>query len=159
MSIIATRIDNRLLHGIVATQWAHTVGCTRLMVIDDAVANDPILKEGMKLARPAGVALSIINEETALNNFKIHKYDRDKVFIVTKSPRTLLTLLEQGEAIPKVNVGGTVQVPDGVKLSARAMASAEDVETYKKIAARGVPIGVQYVPADKDVSLNTILDL
>lgn len=159
MSIVATRIDNRLLHGIVATQWSHVVGCTRLMVIDDAVANDPISKEGMKLARPAGVALSIITEETALNNFKIHKYDRDKVFIVTKNPKVLLTLLEQGEKIPKVNVGGTVQIPDGIKLSARAMASPEDLEVYRAISAKGVPIGVQYIPADKDVNLKTIVDL
>lgn len=34
MAIVLTRIDNRLLHGVVATQWAPSTGCTRLMVID-----------------------------------------------------------------------------------------------------------------------------
>ena len=54
MGITLARIDNRLLHGIVATQWAPISNCTRLMVIDDKVAADPVLKESMKLARPVG---------------------------------------------------------------------------------------------------------
>ena len=41
MAIVLTRIDNRLLHGVVATQWAPSTGCTRLMVIDNEVADDP----------------------------------------------------------------------------------------------------------------------
>ena len=73
MAIVLTRIDNRLLHGVVATQWAPSTGCTRLMVIDNEVADDPQKKETMKFGRPSGVNLSIINEETALTNFKNHK--------------------------------------------------------------------------------------
>ena len=41
MAIVLARIDNRLLHGVVATQWAPTSGCNRIMVIDDGTANDP----------------------------------------------------------------------------------------------------------------------
>ena len=77
MAIVLTRIDNRLLHGVVATQWAPSTNCTRLMVIDNEVANDPQKKETMKFGRPSGVNLSIINEETALTNFSNHKYDKE----------------------------------------------------------------------------------
>ena len=48
MAIVLTRIDNRLLHGVVATQWAPSTGCTRLMVIDNEVADDPQKKETMR---------------------------------------------------------------------------------------------------------------
>ena len=41
MNIVLTRIDNRLLHGIVMTQWAGTTGAQRVMVIDDKTANSP----------------------------------------------------------------------------------------------------------------------
>ena len=59
MNIVLTRIDNRLLHGIVMTQWAGTTGAQRVMVIDDKTANSPILKQTMMLAKPAGMAASI----------------------------------------------------------------------------------------------------
>lgn len=159
MSVILARIDNRLLHGIVASQWSHVSGATRLMVIDDKVANDPILKEGMKLAKPPGMAVSIISLETALSNFKIKKYDEQKVFVVSKDPKTILALLENGESIPKLNIGGTIQYEDGIKLSSRAMATKEDIDTYKAIAKYNVNITIQYVPSDKEVSLSDLIKL
>lgn len=156
MAIVLARIDNRLLHGVVATQWSPNVGCTRLMVIDDEVANDPQKKEMMKFGRPSGVNLSIINEETALNNFKNHKYDEQKVFIVTKSPSVLLKVA-QLESIPKVNIGGTVRIPGGVELSNRAMASEQDLDDYKALKELGIEIQIQYVPSDKAVGIEGFL--
>ena len=77
MSITLGRIDFRLLHGIVATMWAPQSGAQRVMVIDDKVANDPIIKESMRLGKPAGMACSIITLETAIKklvNMTIIKY-------------------------------------------------------------------------------------
>lgn len=70
MSIVMSRVDNRLLHGIIVTQWAPMSKANRVMVIDDSVANNDIQKSSMRLARPAGMAVSIITEETAIANFK-----------------------------------------------------------------------------------------
>ena len=44
MEIKLARIDNRLLHGIVASQWAPSVGAMRVMIIDDEVAGDELKK-------------------------------------------------------------------------------------------------------------------
>ena len=44
MGIVLARIDNRLLHGIVATQWAGRSGAQRIMIIDDTVANNELTK-------------------------------------------------------------------------------------------------------------------
>lgn len=38
--IVLTRIDNRLIHGQVATQWCGVVGANLLLVANDAVAGD-----------------------------------------------------------------------------------------------------------------------
>ena len=42
MGIVLARIDNRLLHGIVATQWAGRSGAQRIMIIDDGVAGNEL---------------------------------------------------------------------------------------------------------------------
>ena len=70
MGISLARLDNRLLHGIVASQWTPKSGANRVMVIDDKTANTPMLKEAMRIGKPSGVSLSIINRETAYTNFK-----------------------------------------------------------------------------------------
>lgn len=156
MAIVLARIDNRLLHGVVATQWAPMTGCTRLMVIDDEVANDLQKKEMMKFGRPSGVNLSIIDEKKALENFKNHKYDGQKVFIVTKSPSLLLKIAKI-EILNKVNIGGTVQMANGIELSNRAMASKQDVEDYKALRELGSDVQIQYVPSDNAVSVDEFL--
>ena len=127
MSVVMARIDNRLLHGIIVTQWAPVSGATRVMVIDDKVAGDEVLKSTMRMARPAGMAVSIISEETALKNFAAGKYDREKVFVIAKEPETILH------------------------------ASAEHVQSYKALIARGVKVTAQFVPADKPVSVADLI--
>ena len=109
MSIIAARIDNRLLHGIVATQWVPEFHPQRLMIIDDEYANDPTKKAGMRMAKPAGVALSIISRETAYANFAAGKYDDHTVFVVVREPQVVLDLQEAGQKVPRLTVGGTVE--------------------------------------------------
>lgn len=42
MAIIATRIDGRLIHGQVANLWTTKLNISRIMVIDDAVAQNDI---------------------------------------------------------------------------------------------------------------------
>ena len=140
MGIVLARIDNRLLHGIVATQWAGRSGAQRIMIIDDTVANNELTKASMKLARPTGMAISIITEETALNNFKAGKYKDHTVFVLVKKPETLVKLSDIGVKIPELVIGGTVKPAEGeeaVKLSQRAYAKPDDIEAYKKLKAAG----------------------
>ena len=160
MGIVLARIDNRLLHGIVATQWAGRSGAQRIMIIDDTVANNELTKASMKLARPTGMAISIITEETALNNFKAGKYNDHTVFVLVKKPETLVKLSEIGVKIPELVIGGTVKPAEGeeaVKLSQRAYAKPDDIEAYKKLKAAGTKLYSQYVPADAEVSIDEFL--
>ena len=45
-----TRIDNRLIHGQVATQWCGVVGANLLLVANDEVANDEFRQGLMNMA-------------------------------------------------------------------------------------------------------------
>lgn len=162
MSIIAARIDNRLLHGIVATQWVPEYRPQRLMVIDNEYANDPTKKAGMRMAKPAGIALSIISEETALTNFKAGKYDDHTVFIVTRSPKTILDVIGTGQQIPKLVIGGTVTPENDVgakQVSRRAFVRDDELDAYRAISASGCPVTVQYVPSDKSEPLSALISL
>lgn len=157
MSVVMARIDNRLLHGIIVTEWAPMSGANRVMVIDDHVAGDDVLKSSMRMARPAGMAVSIISEQTALANFAAGKYDREKVFVIAKEPEIIKHLVDGGTQIKKLIVGGTVVKEGGVQLSQRAYASEENVQTYRNLIANGMEIVTQFVPADKARSIMELI--
>ena len=55
-NILLTRIDNRLVHGQVATQWNSTLGSNLILVANDDVATNTMRQNLMKMAAPAGVA-------------------------------------------------------------------------------------------------------
>lgn len=149
MSIVGARLDYRLLHGIVATQWTPNYNPQRIMIVDTKTANDPLLKDSMRLGKPAGVACSIISEETALANFKAHKYDGQKIFLVTEDPKLLQKLLDMGENIGELVLGLSRSISEGRKLSSRYAVKEEEEEVLADIARRGVPIYIQYTPSDK----------
>ena len=157
MEVKLARIDNRLLHGIVASQWAPKVGAMRVMIIDDEVASDELKKGGMKLAKPAGCALSIITLETALTNYKNGKYNGQTIFIIVRNPKTLLQLIEAGIKIPELNIGATAEKNNEIKLSGQATITKEELELYKTIYNKGTNIKIQYIPADTAVSFKNFL--
>ncbi len=63
--IIHIRIDDRLIHGQVATMWTNNLGATRIMVINDEVANNDLQKSVLRMAAPSNVSTSIISRDTA----------------------------------------------------------------------------------------------
>ena len=40
MTIVAARVDERMIHGQVAMVWTNIVGANRLMVVNDEVVRD-----------------------------------------------------------------------------------------------------------------------
>lgn len=156
MRISLARLDNRLLHGIIMTQWAGTTGAQRIMVIDDKTANDPLLKNAMNMAKPAGMASSIITMETALTNFKANKYDGQIIFLLTKNPQTILRLIEAGVKIPHLQIGATENLV-GFQCSKRAYLTDEELDAVKKILAAGTDVTVQHVPTDTCVKFESLL--
>src|SRR5699024_11949196 len=96
MAIIGSRIDGRLVHGQVANLWATKLNISRIMVVDNAVAENTIEKQGLKLATPSGVKLSVLPVEKAANNILAGKYDTQRLLIIKKNPVVYLELLESG---------------------------------------------------------------
>ena len=117
MTISAVRIDGRLIHGQVANLWTTKLGVTRIMVIDDKVAASDIEKSGLKLARPAGIDLSVLSEKVAADHIKRGGYDSQKVFIVVKRPQVLLDLVNDGVKLETINVGNMSQTDETTQIN------------------------------------------
>ncbi len=148
MAIVAVRIDGRLLHGQVANMWVNVIDPTRIMVIDDEVAGSEIAKAGVKLAKPAGLNLSILNTTKAVRNITGHRYDSQRVFILVKRPETLIALLDGGVSLPDVNVGNMSQTDDTKALTKSINVVQADVDAFNDLLSRGVKLTAQMVPSD-----------
>ena len=157
MSLVLARVDQRLIHGIVVTQWAVATKAKRLMVVDDEVSKDEIQKSAMRMSKPAGTGMSIIDTETAINNFKAGKYDNHNVFMIVREPSTLVKLAENGVEIPKVNIGIMFDGEGKKTVKKMVSVSEEEVQDFKKLEAMNIPVTFHYVPGENEEPLETYI--
>lgn len=148
MTIVGARIDGRLIHGQVANLWATKLQISRIMVVDDAVAENAIEKSGLKMATPPGVKLSVLPVAKAAENILAGKYDSQRLFIVARRPDRYLRLVELGVPLEHVNVGNMSQTPETRSITRSINVVDEDVEAFNKLAEKGVKLTAQMVPND-----------
>lgn len=60
------RLDYRLVHGQVLAAWVNQISAQRIIVVDDAAANDEMRSAALKLAKPAGIRLNIFTTEKTI---------------------------------------------------------------------------------------------
>ncbi|MGQ0441082.1 PTS sugar transporter subunit IIB, partial [Bacillus sp. B-TM1] len=97
--IVHIRVDDRLIHGQVATRWATGLRVNRIMIIDDKVAVNDDEKSILRMAAPAGVNTSILTFEKGLNNVKNGNYKGQRVLLIVKTPEILVQLMNSVLAI------------------------------------------------------------
>lgn len=158
MAIIHTRIDDRLIHGQVATMWTNQLGATRIMVVDDKAAGDDVMKMSLKMATPNGVALSVLPIERAAARINENAYEGQRVFLIVKSPETLIKLVEKGVDIKKANVGNLTYTDDKVKLSSTVAITAKQAEDFKKLKGLGVEVTLQLIPSNPSEDFMKVLE-
>ncbi|CAC9719059.1 PTS system mannose-specific EIIAB component [Enterococcus faecalis] len=71
-NILLTRIDNRLIHGQVATQWNGSLGANLILVANDAISEDTMRQQLLNMAAPAEVQTRFfsIKKTVLLQSFK-----------------------------------------------------------------------------------------
>lgn len=85
MNVLNYRVDDRLVHGCVATMWIPQLHVERVICIDNESANNQMLKNAMRFATPNGIFLSVLTHEKAIDNLKTNRYQNQKIMIVTKN--------------------------------------------------------------------------
>ena len=151
------RIDDRLIHGQVSTRWSNKLGVTRLMVVNDAVANNDMQKQVLRMAVPAGISSSIITEEKAITNIKNEKYAGQNVLLIVKSPVDLLPFVENGLDIKAINVGNMSNRKETTVLRPNISVSAEERAAFEKLLSLDIEITTIMTPDDKKTYLKDIL--
>lgn len=144
-NIVLTRIDNRLIHGQVATQWCGVVGANLLLVANDNVAHDEFRQGLMNMAAPAYAQTRFFTiEKTCAIIDKASP--AQKIAIICENPQDVLRLVEGGVPIKKVNIGN-MHMADGKRQVATSVAVDDaDVDAFRKLQEHGVELEIKRVP-------------
>lgn len=148
MEIRLARIDDRLIHGQVATVWAKEAGAERIIVVSDEVAADDIRKTLVRQAAPPGVKVNVVGVDKAVRVYNNPKYEGVTVFYLFVGPQDVLRMVEQGVPIQSVNIGG-MQFKEGRTQVTKAVSvNQEEADTFRKLAGEGIELDLRCVASD-----------
>ncbi|MBS6184160.1 MAG: PTS N-acetylgalactosamine transporter subunit IIB [Clostridium celatum] len=147
LNIVLTRIDNRLIHGQVATQWCGSIGANLILVANDVVASDKLRQGLMDMAAPNYASTRYWTIEKTINT--IHKAsERQLIFIVCETPADVLRLVEGGVPIKKVNIGNMHMAQGKRQVAGSVAVDDKDVEAFRKLKDLGVELEIRRVPTE-----------
>ena len=148
MKIVLARIDDRLIHGQVATIWSRQTGCQRIIVCNDDVANNEIRKTLLVLGAPSGIKAHVLSVDKAVRVYNDHKDIDDKVLLLFTNPEDVLRMVDQGVDIKSVNIGGMSFKVGKKQITNAVSVDNKDIEAFKKLNDKGIELEIRKVPSN-----------
>lgn len=157
MPIENARVDERLIHGQVATVWTNTLGAQRIMVVNDLAVKDQLQIGALKMAKPVGVKLSILSKRKAIEKILAGNYEAEKVFLITKDIQDMAELIAGGVPLQMFNVGN-ISIKEGSQAIKKSVALTEaDIQLINQMIAKGIKITAQMVPSESAESITNFI--
>lgn len=144
------RIDYRLVHGQVATQWVRLSGANRIVVANDELAADSFMADIYRMAAPQGIKVDIMSVAQFCERWRADECGAGKLLVIFKTVEDAARARNDGFTCEDIQIGGLgggkgrVPAPCGVTFD------AHDVELARKLGEDGVRVHVQVVPSAPD---------
>lgn len=143
------RIDDRLVHGQVATAWINTLSVNRVMVVHDASNSDETQKKLLRMATPTPVQLSVLTVEKAVDRISKGQYDQDSVLMIVKNTEDALRLYQSGYSFQEINIGNLPKRQNAKELVTGIFVDEKDQENLNCLMELGVNVTAQQIPSGK----------
>lgn len=155
--IIQIRIDERLIHGQVATSWIGNLSASRVMIIDDSIVNSEMEKSALRAACPKNIKLSILTVENAAKRINEGVYSEERLLIIVKTPVIVKQLFELGVQIPNVTVGNMSKKENRKLLKKSVYISTEELNDLLYLENQNIKVVVQMVPNEEKRKISEYL--
>lgn len=157
MGIIISRVDDRLIHGQVATSWIRGMNIEVVVVVDDAIANNPTQISILKVSAPAEIKIYALSVDKFVEKYNKGILDKYRTMLVFENVFSPLALIEKGIPIKSLNLGG-MRFKDGRRQITKALSVSEDEEkAIRKIHELGVEVEHRQLTADSKTDVLTLL--
>ncbi|MRS16109.1 PTS mannose transporter subunit IIAB [Enterobacteriaceae bacterium RIT691] len=157
MVIGLARIDDRLIHGQVATRWTKETNVTRIIVVSDEVAADTVRKTLLTQVAPPGVTAHVVDVAKMIRVYNNPQYAGDRVMLLFTNPTDVERIVEQGVKITTVNIGGMAFRQGKTQVNNAISVDETDIEAFKKLNARGIELEARKVSTDQRLKMMDLI--
>jgi len=152
MSLVLARIDCRLIHGQVVETWVPHVKANLLIVANDDLASNPVLRSVMELAVPVGIRVRFCRLDEVVA--AIAEADRagDRSILLLSNASDAVKARRDGASFNLLNIGNLHFAEGKVQISPSVFFAPEDFEALRWLRSHGVSVCVKGTPFESGMS-------
>lgn len=151
------RIDDRLIHGQVVVGWGQPLELRVIVLVDDEVAGSEWEQDLYRMGVPPDMTVVFCSAADAIARHAEFVRDPRHAMLLTGDIETMARLCAALPAIRRVNLGGIHHRPGRHQRLRYVFLSDAEEEALRALAARGVEITAQDLPAARPVPLGELL--
>jgi len=152
VSIVLTRIDNRLIHGQVMEAWVPFVQADCIVVANDDAAMSPLKKAMMEACVPRSMKIVVGTIGDIAQRMQGEELSSSRVLLLLENAHDALDLYRAGVQFAQLNLGNMHASQGKVAVSCTLCIDGEDVERLRDLEAEGVKISARCIPQDTEQS-------
>ncbi len=149
MSIVLTRIDNRLIHGQVLEAWVPSIRANCIVVVNDQVAAGTFQRLLMEAAVPRSIRVEIVPISGAKEIFSSPEMQNYRILLLFATSADALRAHRMGVPFAELNLGNMHGGEGKVRLSCTLALDPGDIENLDSLEDAGVRIVSQCIPSDR----------
>ncbi len=156
--IALLRIDERLIHGQVATSWSKALDIDTIVCASDEASQNPLKKKMLLIAAPPGKKTHVRGVDEVIGLLKDPRADRMKIFLLTDTPKDALKLVN-ALRLKDVNLGNyhNRKAEKTVNLSQAVQVDKADWEALAQIADTVENSYAQSLPSTEKTKLKAFV--
>nr|WP_300307351.1 PTS sugar transporter subunit IIB [uncultured Anaerostipes sp.] len=153
---LAVRVDDRLIHGQVVTQWVKVFKAQKIVVIDNNVAKDKMQKNILKFAAPADMKVSIFSVDKAVEVWNKNQFGNMNVFVLFKDVKQIAEMKDKGVKFDEITLGNMSITGDRKQIYKSTGFTKEEAQTLFDLGKDGVNLFFQTQPTDRKESIDVM---
>ncbi|HEY0778675.1 MAG TPA: PTS sugar transporter subunit IIB [Gemmatirosa sp.] len=163
MPVELYRIDDRLIHGQVVLGWGRPLDVQLIVVVDDELAASEWEQELYRMAVPPEMEVRFATVDEAARMHAALAAGRARAIVLAGDVSTMRRFVDATRAtgttagISAVNVGGVHHRAGRVQRMRYVFLTPDEEASLRALAASGVQVTAQDVPAAKPVPLFEVL--
>ena len=156
MPLVLIRIDDRLIHGQVVVGWGIHLSPDRIILSSDEIASSSWEKEiymGAEATALYPLSISVLTFDETILSLKEPEKQQEKIILLVETPKEILTLIEKGLKIKKVNIGGMHYKQGKRRIAPYIFVDDDDITCFKKMGELQIELEGKDVPTAPKIDI------
>lgn len=150
MSLVLTRIDNRLIHGQILEAWVPFVQADCIVVANDEIAGNPLKVMMMKASVPSRMRVEIGTVAESIDLLNSSQLNLCRVLLLFGTTSDAVRAYCGGLVYDQLNLGNLHADKGKARFSCTLFLNPADMDDLELLDQAGVKITSRCIPADSE---------